>query len=197
MSNAATGSGSGIALTIKWETSGFPLDANLVNNTNIFGNGNWDCANYWALNHSAAAPAGCTSSNPTISRYQVYRYEIANGLVGDWSGNSLANTSGHTGNGESGPPLCAAANNVSGVDISTGGRDRRIIFVAIINCLAQSALITGGQTANNVPVAEFGKYFITQPVNADGTNSYLYGEMTGLVGPGDNVRILNQVQLYR
>jgi hypothetical protein len=38
MSNAATGSGSGIALTVKWETSGFPLDANLVNNANIFGN---------------------------------------------------------------------------------------------------------------------------------------------------------------
>jgi hypothetical protein len=36
-----------------------------------------------------------------------------------------------------------------------------------------------------------------EPVNADGTNSYLYGEMTGLVGLGDNVRILNQVQLYR
>jgi hypothetical protein len=109
----------------------------------------------------------------------------------------VANTSGHTGNGESGAPLCAAASGVSGVDTSTGGRDRRIIFVAIINCLAQSAHITGGQTANNVPVAEFGKYFITQPVNADGTNSYLYGEMTGLVGLGDNVRILNQVQLYR
>src|SRR5262249_12327448 len=115
MSNAATGSGSGIALTVKWETSGFPLDANLVNNPNIFGNGNWDCANYWALNHTSAAPAGCTTSNPTISRYQVYRYEIANGLVGDWSGNGVANTSGHTGNGESGAPLCAAASGVSGV----------------------------------------------------------------------------------
>ena len=51
---------------------GFPLDVNLANNTDIFGNGNWDCANYWALNHSAVAPAGCTSSNPTISRYQIY-----------------------------------------------------------------------------------------------------------------------------
>jgi Flp pilus assembly protein TadG len=196
MSNAATGSGSGIALTIKWETSGLPLDSNLVNTTTMFGNGNWDCANYWALNHTAAAPSGCTSSNPTVSRYQVYRYEIANALVGDWSGNGLANTSGHTGNGESGAPLCAAASSVSGVDTSTGGKDRRVILVAIINCLAQSGLITGGQTANNVPVAEFGKYFITQPVNADGTNSYLYGEMTGLVGPSD-ARIYNQVQLYR
>jgi hypothetical protein len=60
---------------------------------------------------------------------------------------------------------------ISGVDTTTGGRDRRIIFAAIINCLAQAALITGGQTANNVPVAEFGKFFMSQPVNADGTRS--------------------------
>jgi Flp pilus assembly protein TadG len=185
------------AFTVKWPTSGLPPDANLYNNTSIFGNGNWDCLDYWNLNHAAAAPSGCTSSNPTISRYQVYRYEIANSLINDWSGNGLADTSGNTGNGENGAPYCAAASSVSGVDTTTGGRDRRIIFAAVINCLAQSALITGGQTANNVPVAEFGKFFMTQPVNADGTNGYLYGEMTGLVSSLDNVRILNQVQLYR
>jgi hypothetical protein len=38
---------------------------------------------------------------------------------------------------------------------------------------------------------------MTQPVNADGTNSFLYGEMTGLIDSLDNVRILRQVQLYR
>jgi hypothetical protein len=185
------------AFTVKWPTSGLPLDSNLSRNTNIFGNRDWDCLDYWKLNHTAAAPTGCTSSNPTISRYQVYRYEIAQGLINDWSGNGLADTNGNTGNGENGAPYCAAASSVSGVDTTTGGRDRRIIFAAMINCLAQAALITGGQTANNVPVAEFGKFFMTQPVNADGTNSFLYGEMTGLVDSLDNVRILRQVQLYR
>jgi hypothetical protein len=184
------------AFTVKWPTSGLPLDSNLSGNTSIFGNRNWDCLDYWKLNHTAAAPTGCTSSNPTISRYQVYRYEIANGYINDWSGNGVADTSGNTGNGENGAPYCAAS-SVSGVDTTTGGRDRRIIFAAVINCLAQSALITGGQTANNVPVAEFGKFFMTQPVNADGTNSFLYGEMTGLIDSLDNVRILRQVQLYR
>jgi hypothetical protein len=47
---------------------------------------NWDC-------EAAAAPSGCTSSNPTISRYQVYCYEIANGYIDDWSGNGLADNS--------------------------------------------------------------------------------------------------------
>jgi Flp pilus assembly protein TadG len=163
--------------------------------TCIMGNGDWNCLNYWTNNHTAAAPAGCTSSNPTVSRYEVYRYEIANGLVGDWSGNRLANTGKNpTGNGESGAPYCAG----TGVDTTTGATDRRVIYAVVINCLAQSAKITGGSTANDIPVAGFGKFFMTQPVNADSSNNgYLYGEMTGLVGRIDKVRIIDEVQLYR
>jgi hypothetical protein len=55
MTNPATGAGTGIALTVKWPTSGLPLDSNLSGNTSIFGNGNWDCLDYWNLNHTAAA----------------------------------------------------------------------------------------------------------------------------------------------
>ena len=57
---------------------------------------------------------GCTASNPTWSRYQIYRYEIANNLINDWSGNGLAdNVNNPPGNGENGAPYCAAANGVS------------------------------------------------------------------------------------
>jgi Flp pilus assembly protein TadG len=155
------------------------------------GNGDWDCLLYWRANHSsAAAPTGCTSSNPTISRYQVYRYEIANSLINDWSGNHAANTSGNTGNGENGAPYCAA----TGIDTTTGGADRRNTIVPIINCLAQAGNIGSGSNSQ-VPAAAFGKFFMTQPWSAEST--YLYGEMTGLVGSGDHVTILNQVQLYR
>jgi Flp pilus assembly protein TadG len=191
----------GVNLTVKWRTSGLPHDRNWTGicggGTCLEGDGDWDCLNYWKLNHTVAAPAGCTLNNPTVSRYDIYRYEIANNLVNDWSGNGNANTGGATtGNGENGAPLCAGAGN--GVDTSTGGDDRRLIFAAIINCSAQTAagLITGGSTANNIPVAGFGKFFMTQPVGIDGTN-YIYGEMSGLVGINDNVKILNQVQLYR
>lgn len=197
MTNAATASGSG-TINTKFKTSGLPLDSNMYASTSvIFGNGDWDCLDYWNLNHTAARPPGCTSSNPTISRYQVYRYEITNGLVGDWSGNGLANTGGSTqGNGESGAPYCAGAGN--GVDTATV--DRRVIHAAIINCLAQSSLITGGSTANNIPVADFGKFFMTQPIGVSDSHvdpNSIYGEMTGLVSSLDQVRILNQVQLYR
>ena len=63
-------------------------------------------------------------SPATTSRYAVYRYEIDNNLVSEWSGNGNANTGGTTnGNGENGAPLCAGAGN--GVDTSTGGPDRQ------------------------------------------------------------------------
>lgn len=161
--------------------------------TCLQGDGNWNCAEYWTTNHTASAPTGCTATNPTISRYEVYRYEIDNNLVADFSGNRSANTGvSPAGNGESGTPYCAG----SGVDTSTGGADRRVIKVAVVNCLAQSGSITGGSTANNIPVAGFAKFFLTQPIGADSTE-YLYGELSGLVGLNDHVRILNQVQLYR
>jgi len=76
--------------------------------------------------------------------------------------------------------------------------DPRIVHVAVINCLAQTALgnIGGGNSGPPTPVAGFAKYFLTQPYNSDNQN-YLYGEMTGLVNSLDSVRIFNQVQLYR
>lgn len=168
--------------------------------TCLMGNGVWDCATYWSVNHpSSAAPAGCTSS-PSISRYDVYRYEIDHSPVslGDWSGNGLADLAApnNHGNGESGAPYCAGSGN--GVDTSTGRTDRRAIGVAVINCLAQSGAIGGGQTANNIPVAGFAKFFMTQPIGALGpSNNYLYGEMVGQVNLNDNIAIMNEVQLYR
>jgi Flp pilus assembly protein TadG len=195
---------SNAALTSKAATSGLPLDSNMTATT-IFGNGNWNCADYWTVNHqNAVAPPGCTKSNPTISRYQVYRWEIGHNLIGDWSsgtdGAYAANVNGSSSTkNESGTPYCAGAGN--GVDTSTGGNDRRTIPVAVINCLAQSGLISGGSTANNIPVAGFGKFFLTIPTGIAtdpkiDSNS-VYGEMTGLIGINDDVKILNQVQLYR
>ncbi len=129
--------------------------------------------------------------------------------INDWSGRN-----GWTSNGqpdqqgarnpvgrfqtENGAPFCASARGVSAVDTTTGGVDRRNLVVPIINCLAQTALgnITGAGASSKTPVAAFGKFFMTQPYSAlkDGN---LYGEITGSVGPADNVKIFNLVQLYR
>jgi len=203
---ATTPAGTSANLTFFWLESALLKDklwTGVCDNTGFCsqGNGDWNCLLYWKINHpSATAPTGCTSSNPTISRYQVYRYEITNNLINDWSGNHAANTTGNTGNGENGAPYCAAASGVSGVDITTGGTDRRNTVVPIINCLAQAGNISNNSNSH-VPAAAFAKFFMTQPWSAEGNVSgspgYLYGEMTGLVTSGDNVTVLNQVQLHR
>jgi hypothetical protein len=210
-------------LTIEWTTSGLPEDVSFPNLAGAEGNGDWDCANYWAINHPhgpSAATVGpalggvCGAPAQTsVSRYQVYRYEISLGSkaggISDWSGkNGWASNgqpdlqgsripAGHFQT-ESGAPFCANARGASGVDTTTGGIDRRNLIVPIINCLAQTALgnISGVGASSKTPVAAFGKFFMTQPYSAlnDGN---LYGEITGAAGPADNVKIFNLVQLYR
>jgi hypothetical protein len=210
-------------LTIEWTTSGLPEDVAFPALSGAEGNGQWDCADYWAINHphgpsvaTVGAALGGVCGTPvktTVSRYQIYRYEISQGSgaggVNDWSGKN-----GWLSNGqpdpqgsrspagrfqtENGAPLCANARGASGVDTTTGGVDRRNLIVPIINCLAQTALgaIAGAGPSSKTPVAAFGKFFMTQPYTAlkDGN---LYGEITGAVGRADNVKIFNLVQLYR
>jgi hypothetical protein len=200
-----------------------PEDISFPNLDGAEGNGQWDCADYWAINHPhgpTAATVGTAlggvcgaPAQTTVSRYQVYRYEIEQGpSVGgimDWSGrNGWASNGQPDPQGsrsppgqfqtESGAPFCANARGVSGVDTTTGGVDRRNLIVPIINCLAQTALgnIAGAGVSSKTPVAAFGKFFMTQPYSAlkDGN---LYGEITGAAGPADNVKIFNLVQLYR
>jgi Flp pilus assembly protein TadG len=223
VSNNASNTNGADGLTIEWTATGLPEDTSFPNLGGIEGNGQWDCANYWGINHtSGPAPAavgaalGGTCGTPaqtTVSRYQIYRYEISlgssSGGINDWSGRNGWSSNGQTDaqgvhnpagayQTENGAPYCAAASGVSGVDTTTGGLDRRNIIVPIINCLAQTALgnITGGNTDPNVPVAGFAKFFLTQPYS-EFSDGNLYGEMTGTVNSLDNVQIFNLVQLYR
>jgi Flp pilus assembly protein TadG len=183
---AVTGKQNGVALTIGWPTSGLPMDTSLVGNSSTFGNGQWDCANYWKINHPGVAlPSGCgTPAGTTISRYSIYLTETTNDY--SWPGTAAAGA-------EKGAPVCSTP----GIGPSATQTDRRLIFAAVINCLANGPF-GGGQTANNVPVAGFAKFFMTQPVGVDpNTPNAVIGEMSGLVGLNDDVKILNQVQLYR
>ncbi|WP_029586034.1 TadE/TadG family type IV pilus assembly protein [Bradyrhizobium sp. URHD0069] len=181
-----TGKQTGVLLTIGWPTSSLPMDTNLVGNSSTFGNSQWDCENYWKINHPGVAPPdGCsTPEGTTVSRYAIYQQETTDDY--SWPGSAAAG-------GEKGAPICSTP----GVGPSNTQTDRRLIYAAVINCLANGPF-GGGQTANNVPVAGFGKFFMTQPVGADpSTPAAVIGEMSGLVGSLDNVRIMNQVQLYR
>ncbi|MCQ8871812.1 pilus assembly protein [Mesorhizobium sp. LMG17149] len=90
--------------------------------------------NYWQINHGSAYPNVPSATNPTgaktapASRYDVYKYEIANGLVGD---KSLAPTK------ETGTPSCYKG------DAPTADPDRRLLNMAIVNCIANQAKLNG------------------------------------------------------
>jgi hypothetical protein len=156
------------------QVTGLPLDQTWPDFGNM-GAGNWDLNTYWDVNHQGKAPAlEDGSGNNPPSRYRVYRYEIEHGLVGDVSQG-----------GESGAPACYAGQDLTGIP------DRRILHAAIINCQSVPSM---DDTQANVPVAAFGKFFLTLPLQ--GSQTDLYVELVGLVRPGDGVSF-DVVQLYR
>jgi Flp pilus assembly protein TadG len=160
-----------------------PLDQNMIlanadngiqqlNTTTAVGNGTWDCADYWSIAHYSGPgknypPAGCTTA-ATISRFSVYEYEM--NYISDRSPGA-----------EFGYPQC----NPLGI------KYRRILNAAIINCGSTPEFVTND--ARNVPVAGFGKFFLTTPAASGST---LFAEFLGLIKPTDNLNH-DMVQLYR
>jgi hypothetical protein len=146
--------------------------AQFVAKTIAVGNGVWDCAGYWRVAHSAGPgrdlpPQGCTST-ATISRYSVYQYEM--NYISDRSPGM-----------EIGAPQC----NPLGI------KNRRILNAAIINCGSSPVTVT--PNARDVPVAGFGKFFLTLPAAA---GKGPYAEFLGLIKPTDSINH-DVVQLYR
>jgi hypothetical protein len=162
------------------QATGLPLDRGWPFADGRMGNGEWNFATYWQVNHGAdgrepTTVNGSPASNSNLpSRYGVYRYEIEQGYVADRSPG-----------GESGAPACYGGRILSDVP------DRRVLYAAIINC--QSLGLAGG-AQSNVPVAAFGKLFLTLPLQR--SQSDLYVELVGLVKPGDRSNF-DMVQLYR
>lgn len=162
------------------QATGLPLDRTWPYLDGRMGNGNWDFETYWQVNHGAdgrPTPVidGALASNASPpSRYAAYRYEIEQGYVTDRSPG-----------GETGAPACYRGGALADVP------DRRILNAAIINC---RSLGLAGEGLANVPVAAFGKFFLTLPLAQSQTD--LYVELVGLMKPGDAGNF-DMVQLYR
>jgi Flp pilus assembly protein TadG len=163
------------------QATGLPLDLEWPYLEGRMGNGNWDFATYWQVNHGSSGRVAPTvggepaSNSNQPSRYKVYRYEIDQGYVDDVSPG-----------GERGTPACYSGGALPGTP------DRRILQAAVVNCLSvrRSESLT-----TNIPVAAFGKFFLTLPLMPSQTD--LYVEIVGLVVPGDGTLDFETVQLYR
>lgn len=145
------------------------------------GNGSWNRAGYWATNHSGQAqPPGYS----TMTRYQVYRYELENSPPG------LVNTPQ-----ERGAPICSSA-----PPITDAANDRRVFPVAIINCIEHQALLNGN--AQNVPVEEYVDVFLTEPIGNtawwSATVDDIFVEVISVVRPNQRSSVLREYPvLYR
>jgi hypothetical protein len=159
-----------------------PPDQNMINSgTQSFdpnvalGSGVWNCATYWSIAHVVGPgknfpPPGCTQA-ATITRYAVYQYEL--NFLNDRSLGA-----------EFGAPRC----------VSPGIPNRRIITAAIVNC--GSSPVPALNDARGVPVAGFGRFFLTMPAVDGTTNGNPYAEFLGLVKRSDPSS-RDMVQLYR
>jgi Putative Flp pilus-assembly TadE/G-like len=129
---------------------------------------------YWSANHGGAALPGELTGG---TRYDLYRYEIDHGAIPDST----------APNGEQGSPTCAPAGHDNPL------RDRRVLIVAVVNCVEQN--IHGNR--DQVPVVAFAKMFMTEPVG-DAPDHDLYAEVLGVLEPGGDDGVLHDFpQLYR
>jgi len=164
---------------------GFPRDNVFGAPDNRFGNGYWDCLDYWTVNHPTdPIPAGCTNNTNTISRYDIYRHEIANNIPGP----------GTTGSTEEGAPVCYTGGPV----VDDPAHDRRLVNFAVMNCLEHN--VHGNST--DVPSEAFVRAFITEPVGDESTPGAsdfdLFLEIVDVVAPGTNAGPLHEtVEIFR
>lgn len=153
------------------------------------GSGNWDIATYWAVNHPSrtltqamldemnSMPGAASPGSTVPSRYDVYRYEIDHNMVSDLS---VGNGTG--GRRESGNPMCAASKNPSVPPVSDP--DRRVVFAALVDCLAHAA---EGGGVNDYPVNAYASLFLVAPMRTSGgSDSTIDTEIIDITGYGGN-----------
>jgi len=145
-----------------------------------------------------------------LTRYEIYKWEIAADMMNDLSGDTPAN-----GGGEVGDPWDSNTSN-GGVETPGGARcfkgtqdimdpldvvDRRLIGVAILNCKALEAngFKLNGNT-KGIPVASFAEFFLTEPLEkgGSGTAGDIYMEFVEIIEAGTEQSVSrDQVQIYR
>ena len=136
------------------------------------GNGNWARVDYFNKNH----PGGERPASPaTISRYETYKWEIAQ--------NNAPYNAGPTKKLQFGRPIC-----------STGAlepRDRRVLTVAVVN---NCSSLSGGSVG--VSVGEWVDVFLVEP-SVDGrgngaSNDAIYMEIIGPTRLGSGGTVASQ-----
>ncbi len=136
--------------------------------TDRFGNGNWARGDYFNKYHSGRIPGSAS----TMTRYETYKWELANGHTGTINGSAAGG-----GNKQYSAPVCSS--------LSPGTIDRRVLSVAVVdNCASLS-----GHSVS-VSVGEWVDMFLVEPMFDARGNSTLtdsiYMEVIGPSSVGTN-----------
>lgn len=151
-----------------------------------FGNGDWDCAAYWAAAHPGiGAPPGCTDSFPMdadgspLTRYEMYYREITDAAYGgipDTFSNGMGGDDGDTRAEDDNDNTCYGGSiPATPTDVNQRELDRRILTVGAVDCAAADPPITG---KSNVEVEFFVSMFMTEAVTTP-SEANVYLEVVG------------------
>lgn len=173
----------------------YPADLTVAaDDSLIMGDGDWNAADYWTDNHGGALPSG------VVTRYQAYLYEqgleyAANGsltlypLPADLPVDYTTVTpmaadlveAETPGNDSDGDGIADGDDpDYDGVptSVASNGAARRVVKVAVVQCLAE-----GVNGAGTFPTdGNFVEVFLTQEV-PDPPDAAIYGEMTKPLTP--------------
>jgi Flp pilus assembly protein TadG len=112
------------------------------------GNGQWDITNYWNVHHTAGA------SYTKTTRFKLWLDELGLNEDGTPSSTRIAFKSPPA---EPYAPMC----NTS---VPTGGVDRRVIYVAVVDCV--NAGIKGNDASDGfIKSNKIAKFFLTEPAS--------------------------------
>ncbi|NNC36214.1 MAG: hypothetical protein EX271_11855 [Acidimicrobiales bacterium] len=181
-------------------TSGFPIDDDQkLDDEDRFGSGEWDCLDYWTINHpddpTALGPNAdgltCANNSDAVSRFEIYKWEIDNNKIPGAATSDASATPPQIAP-EEGYPQCStsAPAQTAPFDIET---DRRMVRFAVMNCIAEG--VQGN--VDNVPPIAYMRAFLTQPI--DSANAYdVYLEVVDYEEIGTNDGSLKEyVEIYR
>lgn len=146
------------------DTVALPRDTCLSAGTcGRFGDGDWAAGriNYVDVNYGGVDPHSAATT-----RYEYYLAEIAAATT--HSSDLL------TGRAETGRPICS--------NYQSNNPERRVVIAAGIDCVANN--INGAET--NVPVEEFYRLFLTEPVGDDGASPPTVDIWAEVIGPAGN-----------
>jgi Putative Flp pilus-assembly TadE/G-like len=155
------------------------------------GDGRWDVERYWRVNYATTPPNGWSNADPP-SRYDVYRHEIESGLRAAVSKGFNPPTTDR----EIGRPVCYRQSLPAPEEEKF---DRRTFYGAILDCQAlDDTYSISGSSAPPVPVAAFGRFFVTEPV--DKQEGSIWVEVVDIVEPGTSGArgiVQDVIRLYR